>query len=107
VSALAISRNVPTAFQGGEYHTFLILAHVCTASVAQTIQYVAGGKLNIVGDHSIGYCKQILFIYMCPIPNGFRHRAISLYSSEIVNKKEILCTVSKTGIYLYLLVQFS
>jgi hypothetical protein len=36
---------------------------------------------------------------MCPIPNGFRNRAISLYSSKIVDKKEILLTVSNTGIY--------
>jgi hypothetical protein len=38
-------------------------------------------------------------MYMCPIPNGFRDRAISLYSSKIVDKKEILCPVSNTGIY--------
>jgi hypothetical protein len=36
---------------------------------------------------------------MCPILNGFRDRAISLYSSKIVDKKEILRTVSNTGIY--------
>jgi hypothetical protein len=36
---------------------------------------------------------------MCPIPNGFRHRAISLYSSKAVDKKEILLTVSNAGIY--------
>jgi hypothetical protein len=40
-----------------------------------------------------------LYMYMCPIPNGFRDRAISLYSSKIVDKKEILRTVSNTGIY--------
>jgi hypothetical protein len=36
---------------------------------------------------------------MCPIPNGFRDRAISLYSSKTIDKKEILHTVSNTGIY--------
>jgi hypothetical protein len=36
---------------------------------------------------------------MCPFPNGFRDRAITLYSSKIVDKKEILRTVSNTGIY--------
>jgi hypothetical protein len=36
---------------------------------------------------------------MCPIPNGFRDRVISLYSSKIVDKKEILRIVSNTGIY--------
>jgi hypothetical protein len=36
---------------------------------------------------------------MCPIPNGFRNRAISLYSSKIVDKKELFGTLSNTGIY--------
>jgi hypothetical protein len=36
---------------------------------------------------------------MCPIANGFRNTAISLHSSKIVDKKEILRTVSNTGIY--------
>jgi hypothetical protein len=40
-----------------------------------------------------------VYMYMCPIPNGFRDRAISLYSSKIVDKKEILRTVAITGIY--------
>jgi hypothetical protein len=38
-------------------------------------------------------------MYMCPIPNGFRDTAISLYSFKIADKKEILRTVSNTGIY--------
>jgi hypothetical protein len=38
-------------------------------------------------------------MYMCPIPNGFRDKAISLYSSKIVDKKDMLHTVSNTGIY--------
>jgi hypothetical protein len=29
-------------------------------------------------------------MYMCPLPNGVRDRAISLYRSKIVDKKEIL-----------------
>jgi hypothetical protein len=64
-----------------------------------TIQGVPGRKVNIVGGHSIGHSQQNLYMYMCPISNGFRDRAISLYSSKIVDKKEILRTVSKTGIY--------
>jgi hypothetical protein len=40
-----------------------------------------------------------LYMYMCPIPNGFRNTAILLYSSKIVDKKEILRTVYNTGIY--------
>jgi hypothetical protein len=30
-----------------------------------------------------------VYMYMCPIPTGFRDRAISLYSSKIVDKKDI------------------
>jgi hypothetical protein len=56
------------------------------------IQSVPGGKVNILGGLSIGH-------YMCPIPNGFRDGAISLCSSKTVDKKEILRTVSNTGIY--------
>jgi hypothetical protein len=40
-----------------------------------------------------------VYVYMCPILNSFRDRAISLYSSKIVDKKEILHTVSNAGIY--------
>jgi hypothetical protein len=40
-----------------------------------------------------------LYMYMCPIPNRFRDRVISWYSSRIVDKREILRTVSNTGIY--------
>jgi hypothetical protein len=36
---------------------------------------------------------------MHPIPNVFQDRAISFYSSKIVDKKEILRTVSNAGIY--------
>jgi hypothetical protein len=95
---------MPTAFQGGGIYTrihmyVLILAHVSTASVAQIIQNVPGGKVSILGGHNIGYSKQKLFIYMCPIPNGFRDTAISLYSSRTVDKKERLRTVPNTGIY--------
>jgi hypothetical protein len=52
--------------------------------------------VSILGGHSIGHCKQTS---VCPIPNGFRGRAVSLYSSEIVDKKETLRTASNTGIY--------
>jgi hypothetical protein len=49
--------------------------------------------------HIIGHSKQKLYMYLCPIPNGFRDRAISLYSSKIGDKKEMLRAVSNTGIY--------
>jgi hypothetical protein len=63
------------------------------------IQIAPGGKVSILGGHSIGHYKQKLYMYMCHVPNGFRDRAISLYSCKIVDKKEILRTVSNTGIY--------
>ena len=44
------------------------------------IQGVPGGKVNILGGHSIGHYKQKTYMYMCPIPNGFRDRDISLYN---------------------------
>jgi hypothetical protein len=40
-----------------------------------------------------------VYMYMDPILNNFWDRAISLYSSKIVDKKDILRTVSNTGIY--------
>jgi hypothetical protein len=40
-----------------------------------------------------------VILSICPIPNGFRDTAISLYSSKIVDKKEILRAVATTGIY--------
>jgi hypothetical protein len=45
-------------------------------------QYVPGGNVNILGSHTVGHSKQKkMYIYMCPLPNGFRDRAVSLYRS--------------------------
>jgi hypothetical protein len=46
---------------------------------------------------------------MCPIPNGFQDRSISLQSFKIVDKKEILHTIPNTGFIVQLinLVQFT
>jgi hypothetical protein len=61
---------------------------------------VPGGNVSILRGHSISHWKQKkMYMYMCPIPNGFRGRAILLYSSKIFDKEEILRTVSNTGIY--------
>jgi hypothetical protein len=38
-------------------------------------------------------------VYVCLISIGFRDTAISLYSSKIVDKKEIKRAVSNTGVY--------
>jgi hypothetical protein len=50
-------------------------------------------------ERSIFWEVIVSAMYMCPIPNGFRDRVISLYSSKIVDKKEILRTVANTGVY--------
>jgi hypothetical protein len=42
------------------------------------VQGVLGGKVNIPEGHSIGHSKQKVYMYMCPVPNGFRDTAISL-----------------------------
>jgi hypothetical protein len=38
-------------------------------------------------------------MYVCPSSSGFQDKVISLCSSQIVDKKEILHTVSNIGIY--------
>jgi hypothetical protein len=48
------------------------------------IQNAPGGKVNILGGHNIGHSKQKIYMYMCPIPNGFRNRAISVYSALLL-----------------------
>jgi hypothetical protein len=51
------------------------------ASSPLIIQNVPGGKVSILGGHSIGHSNQKHCMYICPIPNGFRDRPISLYST--------------------------
>jgi hypothetical protein len=66
------------------------------------IQGFPGGKVNILRGHNIGRSKQKLYMYMCPVPNGFRYRAISLYTSKIVvSDTGIHCSSDKIGtVYL-------
>jgi hypothetical protein len=45
------------------------------------------------------FLSRVVYVYMCPVPNRSRDTAISLYSYKIVDKKEILRTVSNAGIY--------
>jgi hypothetical protein len=43
----------------------------------ENTQGVPGGKVNILGGHSIGHSKQKkIYMNICPIPMGFRDRAI-------------------------------
>jgi hypothetical protein len=48
------------------------------------VQATRGGKVIIVGGHSIGHSKQkSVYVHVSCIPNGFRDRArISLYSTD-------------------------
>jgi hypothetical protein len=66
-----------------------------------TTEGVPGGEVNrpILGSHNIGHSKEKLYMYMCPILNRFGDRATSLYSSEVVEKKQILRAVSNPDIY--------
>jgi hypothetical protein len=63
------------------------------------VQDDPGGMGNILGGHSIRHSNQNMYMYMCPIPNRFRDRDISPASFKIGDKKEILRTLSNTGIY--------
>jgi hypothetical protein len=64
------------------------------------MQTIKIGKVTIFWEVIVSVIlSKKVYMYMCPIPNGFRDKAISLYSSEIVDKKEILRTVSNAGIY--------
>jgi hypothetical protein len=79
--------------------TFNELHGIISQKMALLIQSVPRGKVNILGGHSVCHSKQEIVYYMCPIPNGFRDRAISPYSSKIVDTKEILHTLSNNVIY--------
>jgi hypothetical protein len=78
---------------------YFLAVYLTVLYTVQNIQSVPGRKLNILGGHSIGHSEQKVYMYMCPIPNGFRNRAISLYNSKIVDKKQILRNVSSTSFY--------
>jgi hypothetical protein len=70
--------------------SFQILSSLSALLPIGVIQSVPGGKVNIPGGHSIGYSKQEVYMCMCPIPDGFRDTAISLYSSLDLAPKIVL-----------------
>jgi hypothetical protein len=49
-----------------------VLVSTRTANITRN---VPGGKVNILGGHSIGNPKKTFYMNMCPIPNGFRYLA--------------------------------
>ena len=63
---------------------------------------VSQGELSIFWEVIVsGILSKNVYMNMCPIPNGFRDRAIWMYNRKIVDKKEIfrVLTVSNIGIY--------
>jgi hypothetical protein len=64
-----------------------------------TIQNDSRGKVSILGGQSIGHSKQKMYMYMCPIPNGVRDRAISLcnalYTLYIQATRHVLTRAAK------------
>jgi hypothetical protein len=58
---------------------------------------VPGEGADIQG-HSIRNAKNV-YMHICPVPNGFRDRIRSLGTSKVVDKKEVLYTVSNSCIY--------
>jgi hypothetical protein len=105
-SFTVLVRRRPTCLEDCRRRNFpepvfvLLFCGLSHEPASHTTQGVPEGKVNILRDHSIRHYKHSkVYMYVCPTSNGFRDRAISLYSSKIVDKKEILRTVSNTGIY--------
>jgi hypothetical protein len=60
----------------------IIIIIIIIIIIGHYIQSVPRGKVSILGGHSIGHSKRKkVYMYMCPIANGFR--AISLYSTVL------------------------
>jgi hypothetical protein len=84
----------------GRVHGIGIKLALTFSGTAITIYKVLEEEMSIFWEIIVSVIlSQKLYMCTCPIPNVFRDRAISLLSSKIVDKKEISCTVSNTGIY--------
>jgi hypothetical protein len=78
---------------------FLDLKHHWNINVSTwIIQAVPGEKVSILGGHSIILSKKSVYVRFL-FRTVSKVRDISLYSLKIVDRKEILCTVSNSGIY--------
>jgi hypothetical protein len=53
--------------------------------------------VNLLGDYIIGHSKQKLYIQV-PYSERFPRESYFMVQFQIVDKKEIICTVSNTGI---------
>jgi hypothetical protein len=54
-------------------------------------------KVNILRGHSIGNFKQKLYMWMCPIPKGFRDSTVLKLLKTIVSSNGIYCSSDKVG----------
>jgi len=63
-------------------HIYIIHTYIYRGIYTYIHTYIQGvplRKVSILGGHNIGHSKQELYLYMCPIPNVFRDRAMSMY----------------------------
>jgi hypothetical protein len=69
------------------------LGNAFLVSCVRSIQDVPRAKVNILLGYDIGHSKKkTVYMYMCPIPNGFRDRTLSLYRGAT---RHILTRVAK------------
>jgi hypothetical protein len=80
-------------------HITLTCLHVLYTCYLSGIYRVSQEEMSIFWEVTVSVIlSKRAYKYMCPIPNGFWDRAISLYSCKIVDK-EIVSIVSNMGIY--------
>jgi hypothetical protein len=75
-------------------------------STGTTLPYLLSLPIhNVPGGHSIGHAKQKLYVYMCPVPNGFRDRTVSLYrrATRHVLTRVAKCIDIDGGVFVNLL----
>jgi hypothetical protein len=78
-------KRAPTCFACNE----IFIEHHVVIYRNHHIENVPGGKVTVFCEVIISaILNKKVYMYMSPIPNGFRYRAISLYSSKIVDKKK-------------------
>jgi hypothetical protein len=76
------------------------VGHLRRSQQLEYIQDVLGGRVNILGGHSIGHSKQV-YRYICPIPNCNTVHCIDekhvMFSHEL--QSVLMLTVEFSKIY--------
>jgi hypothetical protein len=86
-------------FRGQGTQIYKVCPKICKRNTA-CLYRVSQEESSIFWEVTVSVIlSKRVYMYMCPIPNGFRDIAMSLYSSKIVDNKETLGTVSNTSIY--------